>query len=119
MKKDEREWKGKVLTIGFLNLEMKVEMEDVRGFGIGVEDVIGEDDCDDDDCDEEMSLVEYHLCVLHLPKKQKWTNERHDIVMTQQHLKIEYLLCVLHLPKKWKLTNERHDIVMNQQHFED
>ncbi|GJR64372.1 hypothetical protein Tco_0010437 [Tanacetum coccineum] len=39
MKKDERGWKGKVLTIGLL------------------EDVIGEDDCDDDDCDEEMSLV--------------------------------------------------------------
>ncbi|GKD85578.1 hypothetical protein Tco_1356732, partial [Tanacetum coccineum] len=32
-------------------------------------DVIGKDDCDDGDCDAEISLVEYHLCVLHLPKK--------------------------------------------------
>ncbi|GKC82613.1 hypothetical protein Tco_1138330 [Tanacetum coccineum] len=43
-------------------------LEDVIGEDDCDDDDCDEDDCDDDDCDEEMSLVEYHLCVFHLPK---------------------------------------------------
>ncbi|GJU25307.1 hypothetical protein Tco_1163928 [Tanacetum coccineum] len=73
MKKDEREWKGKVLTIDeftlsslevlqgfsfFLQMGFTLILATLDGLDVGLlEDVIGEDDCDDDDCDEEMSLV--------------------------------------------------------------
>ncbi|GJX60045.1 reverse transcriptase domain-containing protein [Tanacetum coccineum] len=72
MKKDEREWKGKVLTIDkftlsslevlqgfsfFLQIGFTLILATFDGLDVGLlEDVIGEDDCDDDDCDEEMSL---------------------------------------------------------------
>ncbi|GJR19172.1 hypothetical protein Tco_0967699 [Tanacetum coccineum] len=73
MKKDEREWKGKMLTIDeftlsslevlqgfsfFLQMGFTPILATLDGLDVGLlEDVIGEDDCDDDDCDEEMSLV--------------------------------------------------------------
>ncbi|GJU04810.1 hypothetical protein Tco_1121240 [Tanacetum coccineum] len=73
MKKNEREWKGKVLTIDaftlsslevlqgfsfFLQMGFTLILATFDGLDVGLlEDVIGEDDCDDDDCDEEMSLV--------------------------------------------------------------
>ncbi|GJR21149.1 hypothetical protein Tco_0969676 [Tanacetum coccineum] len=73
MKKDEREWKGKVLTIDefilsslkvlqgfsfFLQIGFILILASLDGLDVGLlEDVIGKDDYDDDDCDEEMSLV--------------------------------------------------------------
>ncbi|GKA65666.1 serine/threonine-protein kinase STY17-like protein [Tanacetum coccineum] len=48
----------------FLQMGFTLILATFDGLDVGLlEDVIGEDDCD-----EEMSLVEYHLCVLHLPK---------------------------------------------------
>ncbi|GJX19882.1 hypothetical protein Tco_0222559 [Tanacetum coccineum] len=56
MKKDEREWKGKVLIIDeftLSSLEVLLILATFDGLDVGLlEDVIGEDDCDDDDCDE-------------------------------------------------------------------
>ncbi|GJS26943.1 hypothetical protein Tco_0487563 [Tanacetum coccineum] len=61
MKKDEREWKGKVLIIDkftLSSLEVLLILATFDGLDVGLlEDVIGKDDCDDDDCDEKMSLV--------------------------------------------------------------
>ncbi|GJZ69104.1 hypothetical protein Tco_0632654 [Tanacetum coccineum] len=73
MKKDERECKGKVLTIDeftlsslevlqgfsfFLQMGFTLILATLDGLDVGLlEDVIGEDDRYDDDYDEEMSLV--------------------------------------------------------------
>ncbi|GJV74699.1 hypothetical protein Tco_1506283 [Tanacetum coccineum] len=73
MKKDEREWKGNVLTIDeftlsslevlqgfsfFLQMGFTLILATLDGLDVGLlEDVIGEDNCDDADYDEEMSLV--------------------------------------------------------------
>ncbi|GJS35892.1 hypothetical protein Tco_0534274 [Tanacetum coccineum] len=68
MKKDEHEWKGKVLTIGFsffLQMGFTLILATLDGLDVGLlEDVIGKDDCDDDDCDEEMSLWRLHKVLL-------------------------------------------------------
>ncbi|GKE44498.1 hypothetical protein Tco_1471782 [Tanacetum coccineum] len=61
MKKDEREWKGKVLTIDMGLLEDVIDEDDCDDDDCDEDDCddddCDEDDCDDDDCDEEMSLV--------------------------------------------------------------
>ncbi|GJU31190.1 putative reverse transcriptase domain-containing protein [Tanacetum coccineum] len=90
MTEDEREWKGKVLTIE-IEMEFKGELMGEMGNGgcftlilatfdgldVGLlEDVIGEDDCDDDDCDEEMSLVRMSLMVNECPR---YEDEKHFI----------------------------------------
>ncbi|GJX13949.1 hypothetical protein Tco_0205707 [Tanacetum coccineum] len=77
MKKDEREWKGKVLTIDeftlsslevlqgfsfFLQMGFTLILATLDGLDVGLlEDVIGEDDCDEEmslSIEEEVSLVD-------------------------------------------------------------
>ncbi|GJZ34067.1 hypothetical protein Tco_0579503 [Tanacetum coccineum] len=95
MKKDEREWKGKVLTIG-----ENVKMVEHRDDSTTLEGCISS------------------LCSS-LAQKRKWAIGRHVIVMTQQHFEdcISSLCSSLAQKRKWAIG--RHVIVMTQQHFED
>ncbi|GJV58067.1 ARID DNA-binding domain-containing protein [Tanacetum coccineum] len=136
MKKDEREWKGKVLTIDEFTLS---SLEVLQGFSfflqmgftlilatfdgldvVWLEDVIGEDDCDDDDYDEEMSLL---LLPTVIDEDMKNKNNDYAHEFRQKNKKNDYdggecetddhiqSVTISHRPKQTWETSKKEDAV--------